>query len=235
MNLKTLILSCFLSSIAIADIETEVDSFGGNEALYQKAKALNPQVENEVVQNRFVQRTNRFEIAPEFSSVSGGDSYNKTMNMGLNAHYHINPHWSLGLKYNYSFNSLTPEGEAMVSRASQAAQANPKDPSYLFPQVIFPKSQTMAMVNWYPVVGKLSFGSFGVAHFDGYLTAGYGQLELSNKSTGTTMAGMGMGFWLNPNITTRLEYRAQQYQAQYYNNTENLNTGVASVQVGWML
>jgi len=123
----------------------------------------------------------------------------------------------------------------MVEKASQASSANPKDPNYLYPQIIYPKSETLGMVNWYPIVGKLSFGKWGVAHFDTYLMAGYGTMELSNGSSPTATAGMGLGFWINKNLTTRLEYRAQQYKAEYYNKTEDMMTGVGSVQMGWML
>ncbi len=242
INFKIQILAaagfiCALVSAAnvFAQVAQEIDSFGGNEALYLKAKALNPEVESEVIQNRFSNRTNRFEFAPEYSNVTGGDSYNRTNNMGFNVQYHINPSWSMGLKYNYSFNNLTPEGQAMVNKATQAAQVNPKDPGYLFPQVIFPKSETLALVNWYPIVGKLSFGKWGVAHFDTYLLGGLGTMELSKGSTATSTLGMGLGFWVNSNVTTRVEYRSQQYKAEYYNNTQNMSTGVASVQMGWML
>lgn len=75
----------------------------------------------------------------------------------------------------------------------------------------------------------------GVAHFDAYLLGGYGMMELSNASTATMTMGMGMGFWVNSNITTRFEYRTQQYKAEYYNNSQDMSTGVASVQMGWML
>lgn len=235
MKSVTFITAFFLSSLAFAQVEQELDSFGGNEALYMKAKALNPEVEGEVVQNRFSERTNRFEFAPEVSGVFGGDAYNRTTNTGINVHYHINPSWSVGVKYNHSFNNLTPEGKSMVERATQAAENNPKDPNFLFPQIIYPKSETVGMVNWYPVVGKLSFGKWGVAHFDTYLMAGYGTMELSNASTPVGTAGLGMGFWINQNLTTRFEYRLQQYKAEYYDKTENMMTGVGSVQMGWML
>lgn len=235
MKKISLIFALLVASTTYAQVEQEIDSFGGNEALFLKAKALNPEVENEVVQNRFIERKNRVELAPEFSGGSGGDAYNRTQSLGMNVHYHINPSWSVGLKYNYSFNSLTPEGKAMVEKASQASQANSKDPNYLFPQVIYPKSETIGMVNWYPVVGKLSFGKWGVAHFDTYLMGGYGTMELSNNSTSTSTLGVGVGFWLTPNLTTRIEYRGQQYKAEYYDKTENMMVSVGSVQMGWML
>jgi len=235
--MKSLIVaaSLIVSVSAFAQVESELDSFGGNEVLYQKAKALNPEVESEVVQNRFVEKTNRVEIAPEFSGVFGGDSYNRTNNVGMNLHYHINPSWSIGAKYNYSFNSLTPEGQAMIDKAESDANANPQNPKYVYPQIVYPKSEMLALVNWYPIVGKLSFGKWGVAHFDTYLTAGYGQMELSTNSSPLTTAGLGLGFWLSEHMTTRFEYRLQQYKAEYYNKTESMLTNVASVQMGWML
>ena len=226
-----------------APVEQEIDSFGGNEALYMKAQALNPEVQNDVVQNRFTKRTNRFEVAPEFASIFGGDSYNQTNNAGLNLHYHINPSWSVGVKYNYSFNNLTPEGKAMVAKAEQDAIQNPENPTSAFPAVLYPKSEMMGLVSWYPIVGKLSFGKLGVAHFDTYFTAGYGQLELGSTgkkqigagATPVASLGAGMGFWINSNVTTRVEYRAQQYTAEYYTGEQNMVTSVASVQLGWML
>lgn len=235
------LLVLFASSFAFAQIEQEVDSFGGNEALYLKAKALNPEVENEVVQNRFINRSKRVEASLEGSSFFGGDAYNKTNSIGANVHYHLNPSWSVGVKYNYGFNSLTPEGKAMVNDAAKEAARNPQDPRALFPQVVYPKSELLGLVNWYPIVGKLSFGSWGVAHFDTYFTAGYGTMELgSNSSVSTSSAGVatlgaGLGFWLGSNLTTRIEYRAEQYSAQYYDRTEDMLTGVASMQVGWIL
>ena len=235
MKSVLLSLSLLVSISAAAQVQEEIDSFGGNQALYEKARALNPEVETEVSQNRFIPRTNRVEIAPEFAGVFNGDAYNQTRNVGMNVHYHINPAWSVGVKYNYSFNNLTPEGEAVVERANQDAAANPRDPKYLYPQVVYPKSESLALVNWYPMVGKLSFGKLGVAHFDTYLTAGYGQIELSTSSSPLATAGIGMGFWVNNHMTTRLEYRAQQYKAEYYDKTQSMITNVASVQMGWML
>jgi outer membrane beta-barrel protein len=235
MKSVTIFFALLLSSVSFAQVEQEVDSFGGNAALYEKAKALNPEVESEVVQNRFIKRENRFEFSPEVSGVFNGDAYNRTTNTGINVHYHITPSWSVGVKYNYSFNTLTPEGQNMVEKANQAAAANPKDPQYLFPQIVYPKTETLGMVNWYPIVGKLSFGRYGVAHFDTYLTAGYGQMELSNGTSPASTLGLGLGFWVTPHVTTRLEYRVQQYTAEYYDRTENMLTNIASLQMGWLL
>jgi outer membrane beta-barrel protein len=235
--MKTLIalFVASISAIALADVQSEVDSFGGNQALYEKAKALNPEVEKTVIQDRFMNRTNRWELAPEMAQVDSGDSYNRTSNAGLNVHYHINPSWSLGVKYNYSFNKLTPEGEAMLNKATDASKPDTAAQNFLYPQVVYPKSALIGLVNWYPMVGKLSFGSWGVAHFDTYLNLGYGQIELSNASTSTMTGGIGVGFWWTSHLTTRLEYRYQEYNAEYYLGERKINSNVAAVQMGWML
>ncbi len=235
MKFSVLIIISMLSLIARAEISSEVDSFGGNQALYEKAKALNPEVEKSVVQDRFINRSKRWEFSPEFASSSGGDPYNQSSSAGVNIHYHITPKWSVAVKYNYAFNELTEEGKEMFRRAEEDARNNAVTTNYLYPQVIYPKSETLGLVHWYPLVGKLSFGSWGVAHFDAYINAGYGQIELSNATTPTTTLGAGLGFWWNQNLTTRFEYRAQQYKAEYYFGTKDLSTSIASIQMGWML
>ncbi|MNU09844.1 hypothetical protein D3C72_2566480 [compost metagenome] len=60
-------------------------------------------------------------------------------------------------------------------------------------------------------------------------------MELSNGTSPVASLGVGMGFWINRNLTTRVEYRGEQYTADYYTQTETMTTGIASVQMGWML
>ncbi len=220
---------------ATESLASEADSFGGNEALYEKAKALNPEIQTDIVQNRFVNLAGRFEIAPEYSGVFGADAYNQTQNLGLNLHYHITPTWAIGVKYNHSYNKLTAEGDAAIDRARQDVIRNPENPTFLFPQVIYPKSERLGQITWSPIVGKLSFGNWGVAHFDTYFLAGAGTIELSNGSSSLWAVGAGMGFWLNQNAALRLEYRTENYRAEYFESSRTLQPSIASMQVGWLL
>lgn len=213
---------------AKADLLQDFDSLGGNDVLLEKAQALNPEVRVRVVQDRIVQRRNRWEFSPEISSVFGGDAYNSTQNVGLNAHYHITPHWSVGAKYNYSFNQLRTEGEALI------AEAKAKD-SATIPDIDFPKQQMMAVVNWYPVYGKMNIFDLGVAHFDLYALAGAGQIQLRSGSTGVYSFGGGIGFWISQHLSTRIEVSQQVYKAKRFNGEVGMNTSVAGVQIGYML
>lgn len=215
--------------------EVDFDALGGNEILFEKAKALHPEKTVSIVQNRTIQKKNRFELAPEFSGVFGGDTYSRTKSVGLNVNFHLNYNWSVGAKYNYSFNSLTPEGEAMIDQAMADYNANPQSPSAAYPEINYQKSEALALVNWYPIYGKFSMFDASVVHFDLYLVGGYGQMQLSKSSSPTYTAGTGLGFWVSNNFTTRMEMRYQNYNSEYLGVTKKMDVAVASVQMGWLL
>lgn len=218
-----------------SELERDFDSLGGNRILLERARALNPEVQNTVVQSRTVSRRNRWEIAPEYSGTFGGDTYSRTQSLAMNFHYHLNPRWSLGAKFGISANRLTPEGEAMVDRAYEDYLRDPKNPEFPLPELDYPKNEMMAVVNWYPVYGKLNLLDKAVAQFDTYVIAGAGTVTLKSGATSTGTLGAGVGFWLNPRVSTRVEMRYQTYEAQYLTGAQKLDLAVASVQVGWLL
>ena len=215
--------------------EVDFDALGGNEILFEKAKDLQPETTVSIVQNRTIQKKYRFELAPEFSGVFGGDTYSRTKSIGLNVNFHLNYNWSIGAKYNTSFNSLTPEGEALMDQAIADYNANPQDPSASYPEINYQKSEALALVNWYPIYGKFSMFDASVVHFDFYLLGGYGQMQLSKSSSPTYTAGTGLGFWVTNNFTTRMEMRYQNYNSEYLGVTKKMDVAVASVQMGWLL
>lgn len=239
MNKHTFLLAALFSvqtfALVANDLESDFSSLGGNRVILEKAQELNPEQNISIVQDRIVPRRNRWELATEIAGTFGGDTYSKTSSLGLNVQYHINPRWSLGVRYNHDFNKLTPEGDAMVNRAIDDYAANPKAPTAPVPAMDYAKSETFALVNWYPIYGKLNLLDKGVAHFDVYGLAGYGQVVLSSGPTKSTTAGLGVGLWWNRHFSSRFEMRYQNYHAQYLENTMNLDLAVASVQMGWLL
>lgn len=229
-----LILAALFPVAAIAE-QADFDSLGGNHPILERAKAISSEKIVSIVQNRTVPRINRFEFAPEFSGTFGGDSYNRTRGLGANIHYHFNPRWSVGLKYEYAFNSLTPEGKAMVDQAIADYESNPVTPNTPYPFLDYPKSQALALVNWYPFYGKLNLMDKGVAHFDIYGIAGAGQVQLFSGSATTYTGGMGIGFWLSQHLSSRMEMRYQTYDTKVFDKKQKMDLAVGSVQVGWML
>lgn len=206
----------------------DFDTLGGNDVLLDKARALNPDSTISIVQDRVVSRRKRVELSPEVAGVFGGDAYNSTTMYGINAHYHFTPRWSVGVKYLYDTNKLTKEGQFLIDDTSVTGTG-------VIPQIDYPKSELMALVNWYPIYGKMNLYDLGVAHFDIYLLGGAGQVQLNSGGTSTYTAGGGLGVWWSKHLTTRAELRYQTYEAQRYTGAVRMNLTVAGLQIGYML
>lgn len=236
-NLILVLATVFVSQVGFGaeSIEKDFDSLGGNTILLEKAKALNPEVNTSIVQNRTVSRDHRWEFAPEMSGSFGGDTYSRSTGVGLNTQYHINHNWSVGAKYSHYFNRLTAEGNAMVDRAIADHNANPQTSQAAVPDMDYPLSEMGAYVNFYPIYGKMKWLDNAVAHFDVYAQVGAGQVDLKSGATSTYTAGLGVGIWARQNISTRFELRYQNYTAQYLTGPTALDLAVAAVQVGWLL
>lgn len=231
LKLSTLSLALvagFAMTAQAADLMKDFDSLGGNDVLLEKARALNPDSSISVVQDRIVNRRHRLEIAPEYTNVVGGDPYNKTQEIGFATHFHINPHWSIGARYGYAANTLRPEAEALISDVDTTGKAK-------IPEIDYPKSEMLALVDWYPIYGKMNMYDLGVAHFDIYATAGAGQIALKSGSTGTYTGGVGLGLWWSQHLTTRAELRYQTYNAKRSTGDTAMNLTVLGLQVGYLL
>lgn len=221
-----LLVGCLdLSAAATTDnsgLLKDFDSLGGNKELLNQVGPGQAQLTTKVVQERVVNRRNRVELGLEYGSVLGGDSYDTATNYGINANYHINPHWSLGAKYAFVANKLKAEGQNLID-------------SGIIPEIDYAKSETLGMVNFYPIYGKMNLYDLGVVHFDIYALAGYGSIALKSGSKSTWIAGGGIGFWFSQRLTTRLEAYYQTYDAQRYDGPSKMNLTVGSVQVGILL
>lgn len=217
------------------NIGQEFDALGGNGVLLEKAQALNPEVRTTVVQNRIVDRTNRFELSGEYANTFGGDTYVRTGTFGINGQFHLNNNWSLGAKYGQSFNKLTNEGDALVKAAEAQAALNPSNPNSPVPDIDYPKQLAMGYVNFYPLYGKISWLGKGISHFDVYGQLGYGNISLKSGDTSALSGGIGIGVWGTEHITTRLEMTYMDYTAKYiYGNDIKMGVTSAAVQIGWL-
>ncbi len=227
MKYITLITLLLFMNQAQADIMDGFDSLGGNDALLEKAASVNPELKIKIVQKRIVDRNYKSEFYPEYGTVFGGDAYLDTQFAGLNYQFHINPKWSVGLKYSYFFNELTDEGKELLrERGERQAEV---------PELDWLKQSYVAQINWYPIYGKFNFFDKGIVHFDGYLILGAGQVSLRNGSSPTYTGGFGMGMWISQHITARAEFRYQAYEAKWYTGTQNIDLTTASLSLGYLL
>lgn len=217
-----------LSSICVqmraaAGVLEDFDSLGGNKELLHRAQALNPQTQIDIVQNRIVERSNRHEFYPEYGNVLGGDIYLNTQYLGMGYQYHLNPHWSAGLKYSYYFNELASEGHRLINKFGY------------IPALDWPKQSLFGTINYYPLYGKFNWFGRGVVHFDFYLLGGWGKVQIKSGETSGMTAGVGAGFWISQYLTTRLEMRYLTYSSDRQSGAKDMKLNVLNMSFGYLL
>jgi len=234
-------LSFFSGSFATADnqkidMKKDFSSLGDNDAVEQRAKALDPKNKYKAVQGRAIDMNMRLEMGVNYGLTSGGDPYYSTQTLGANLDFHLNPNWSIGGRYYHSYNALNAEGQ----NAFQSANSNfVSGVNYNTPAIDYPSDTTLGVINWYPIYGKLDlFGQ--ITHFDIYFLGGYGVTELNSGAAGTLALGGGFGLWLTQHITARLEARYQEYNDHPYfdlpqSYTRQINQVVYMGSIGFML
>lgn len=209
-----------------------IDSLGGNSALMEMADTLNPELKSRVVQNRTVDRNLRLEVGLNYGGVAGGTTYLETQNVGVNLDFHMTPRWSLGLRY-YDFNSkLSPEGNRLFE---EARANNGLSASGGYVDIDTPLNSTMAVINWFPIYGKLSAFESSIVQFDLYLLLGGGQIQLESGPSSIVTAGGGLGFWLTKHVTARAELRYQGYRDLIKSGPRDINAVVGTLGLGWIL
>lgn len=213
---------------AFADVMKDFDSLGGNNVLMDKVKSIEPEKRTKIVQNRVVNRFKRVELAPEFTTILGGDAYLNTAGMGITGQFHFNPYVSFGARYTKLANKFSVEGENLIKESEVTGKIT-------VPDVDPAQSQTLAVLNLYPIYGKLNLFNKAVTHFDIYGTFGYGNVTLKSGSKPTYLAGAGIGLWLSQHLSTRLEAYYQTYEAERQAGPSKMNLTGANLQIGYLL
>ncbi|MFN7729712.1 MAG: outer membrane beta-barrel domain-containing protein [Bdellovibrio sp.] len=215
------------------NVAQDVDTLGGNEALFQMASSMDPDNRARIVQSRLVDRYNRFELGVSYGGVAGGDAYMKTQSLGASIDFHFTPRWSLGVRYYDYGNDLTPEGRRSFEQAKAAYEAGGR--SYQIPDIDYPLNSAMAILNWYPIYGKTNLMDWGIAQFDMYLLAGGGQIQMSSGSAPILTGGAGLGVWMTKHLSARAEIRYQNYKDQIITGSRNIDTVVGTFGLGFLL
>ncbi|RYZ87590.1 MAG: outer membrane beta-barrel domain-containing protein, partial [Proteobacteria bacterium] len=196
------------------------------------ADSLKPETKTRIVQDRIIDRHTRLEVGLNYGGVAGGTTYLQTQNLGFNLDFHITPRWSLGARY-YDFTSkLTPEGQRVFdqARANQVPGGRA-----MTVDIDTPQSAAMAVVNFFPVYGKLNLFDAAVAQFDVYMLLGGGQIQLESGSAPVMTAGGGIGLWMTKHLTARAEVRYQKYEDQISSGPRDVNSVVGTLGLGWIL
>jgi len=222
------------SSNKTINMSQQFDGLAGNEAIIEKAQALQPTNTMRIVQKREVDRSWRLELSPTFGMVDSGDSYVATSSWGAGLDLHITPRWSIGARYSNYRNEFTKEGRELFDKAA-ATQANGNNPNFTRPDVDFPDQSVLAVVSWYPIYGKVSWFESAVSQFDFYFLAGAGTMKTSKISSPMYTGGAGVGVWWNSWFTSRAEVRYQSYKDFVYTGERSIDGFIGQIGIGFML
>ncbi len=212
--------------------DQDFDSLGSEDAILKKAKALQSKNSTKIVQKREVDRFMRPEFGVGYGLIAGGDSYLDSKTGSASFDFHFTPRWSLGVRYQKSFNKLTSEGSRIYKNAETQQSSGQ---GYWVPAVDYPIDSQLAVLSWYPIYGKISWFEAGVSQFDFYLLAGGGRMHLESGSSPLYTAGGGMGVWWNNYLTSRLEVRYQTYNDLITTRNRKIDNFVVQAGIGFML
>jgi len=227
------LLAITTAAPAFASVSNDLETLGTNAESVRRANKLESRSKIAIVQNRSVDRHWRLELGTNYGAVAAGDSYLSTQNLSFDADLHVSPKFSLGVRYAKAFNELTAEGKSQFDIARNMKNNGQLD--YRIPDIDYPESSVIGVINWYMLYGKINFFDVSVVQFDIYSLAGAGTMQLSSGSTPTYTAGAGIGFWISNHVTSRIEARYQTYQDQVYTGSRNLNLFVANLGLGVLL
>ncbi len=217
------------SSNKTINMDSQFNSLGSNEAIMEKARALQPNNSMKIVQKRAVDRDLRLELGLNYGYVAGGDTYVQTQNLGAQMDFHINPRWSIGARYIDNRNELNSEAERMY----EFAKNNPG--LAVAPSVDYPLQTYLGIINFYPIYGKVSWFESAVSQFDVYLLAGGGQIKLDSGTSPIYTGGVGVGMWWTNRFSSRIEARYQQYRDRIVTGERSIDSMVFQVGIGFML
>lgn len=207
----------------------QLGTLGGNEALLEKARAIEGQNAVRIVQKRSVNREKRFEFDLLFGQGSLGNSYITSSQFGGAIDFHLNYNWSFGLRTSQTYSRLTPEAEFLFEQA----QKNPN--SYSVPDIDYALQSQLMTVTLYPLYGKFNLLDLTVVQFDMYTLFGVGQVELKSGTTPLATAALGMALWLSENVSTRIELNYETYQEKPYTGPRQRENLAATVGLGFLL
>jgi outer membrane beta-barrel protein len=212
-----------LGRIAQADVLKDFDSLGGNDVLINRAKVLQPDKDVQIVQNRVVDRRWRNEFSLGYSNVIGGDSFLDSQMLNLSYFLHISPRWQVGLSYFSAFNQRSAEGKYVV------------DQTGFVPDFDYPRSGYEVSGNYAPFYGKVNMFGLGVVQFDVYGILSLGNIQLESGDTQTYTWGAGLGLWISQHLTSRLEIRQRNYEAQRFGGTSSIDATNVGLSFGYLL
>ena len=174
------------------------------------------------VQKRSVDRTWLSEFSAGFSPAISGYPYTYTSSIDLGYQLHLNPQFSLGVKYSHFFHKMNQEGNEMIFKLRR------------IPLLLnhTPKTSYQFQAYWYPIYGKYVLMN-QVIHFDIYTVASFISQDFNRlRRVPSGSLGLGLVAWWNKHLNSRIELIGQYYKYETKGLTQEAIITYANVSLG---
>ena len=165
-----------------------------------------------VIQKRWLEKKFLSEVNLSLSPVLKGLNYTNSYSTDLSYRWFANNYFSFILKYSYYYNFPNQRGREDVKLR------------WHFPLELkyYNKQSYLAGIEWYPFYGKAVLYN-QLVHFDLYLSALAGQIELSNqeKKSPHYSFTLGLAQYWNKHFSARLEAQAFYDKYRFSNKNES--------------
>lgn len=159
-----------------------------------------------VVQNRLYKKANRWSLG-FFVGAQFADPFLLVTPIGMTAGYHFSETFGLNLLF---FRPIVSESSAFKRFVEE------KDGLINTNEQIFSLG---VEGNWSLLYGKLSLVGRKIIYYDMHLSTGGGVVETESGRYAFLTGGLGQRFFLNKNLSMRLDYRLQFYRERFFEKT----------------
>ncbi len=165
-----------------------------------------------VVKHRYVNKSDRFELAPIMVGLQPADSFRKQLGVGFSLAYHFTEDFA----FEFLHASFTTNYRTSIERNINDAieEANPGNAVELGFRRVEPVATLGSSIWWSPFKGK-SATVENVYHWEAYFHGGGGMTRSDENFVGMAMFGAGARLYLNKRAVLRVELR------DYYDFTTN--------------
>ena len=190
---------------------SDFDELGKNTELLQKERFQFSSSNLKVVQKRWLEKRFLSEVGLSFAPVLKGFNYMNTYSSDFSYRFFISNYFSFNLRYSYYDNPINQDGKDEINLRGQA----PLELKYP------PKQSYLGGVEWYPFYGKAVLYS-QLVHFDLYLSALAGQMELINQEKRIPIYSLSIGLaqWWHKHCSVRVEGQAFYYKYHFSNDSQ---------------
>ena len=187
------------------------NELGKNSELLQTERFQFSNSNLKVVQKRWLEKRFLSEVGLSFAPVLKGFNYMNTYSIDFSYRFFISNYLGLNLRYSYYDNPINQDGEDEINLRGQIPL-----------ELKYPNKQSyLGGIEWYPFYGKAVLYN-RLVHFDLYLSALAGQMELIHQEKRVPIYSLSIGlaqYW-HKHFSSRIEGQAFYYKYHFSNNNQ---------------